>query len=141
MVSSRQKRMALRQKLHILRTLTKSKSVRKSSIIMDALYYINHLKLKLEAMNREYRNLLIQFQVPTEVKVEKMETGFLVRVRSEKGRDLLVSILENFEEMGLDVLQARVSCNHSFFMEAIVQAEDQTVDIREVTQAVFKALG
>ncbi|KAJ9690736.1 hypothetical protein PVL29_013076 [Vitis rotundifolia] len=138
MESRFRKRMALRRKLHILRTLTSSKSVKKSSIVMDAFLYIYKLKLKLEAIKREYLKLINYTQ---EVKVEKINgKGFLVRVSCKKGQDLLVSILEAFEDMGLNVLQARVSCNHGFGMEAVVEAEDQALDGRAVTEAVLKAI-
>lgn len=68
-----------------------------------------------------------------------------VRVRCEKGEDTLVSVLETFEEMGLQVLQARVSCtNGSFSMEATtVFSDDQNqaqLDVREVTQAITNAI-
>lgn len=82
-----------------------------------------------------------------EVKVEKAGKGFLVRVICEKGGEKLVSILEVFEEMGLIVLHARVSCNFYFAMEAIVVA-DQEQDtpnvedfVKNITQAVLKAIG
>ncbi|XP_010242108.1 PREDICTED: uncharacterized protein LOC104586540 [Nelumbo nucifera] len=141
MVSRQQKRVALRRKLQILRSLTSSKSMRKSSIIIDAFNYINHLKLKLEAIHQAYGDLLKQIRLPTEVKVERIENGFLVNVTCEKGPDLLVSILETFEETGLNVLHARVSSNHCFSMETIVEAQQQTLDARQVTQAVLKAIG
>ncbi|KAF5943926.1 hypothetical protein HYC85_018003 [Camellia sinensis] len=102
MASKLQKRMTLRRKLHVLKTLTNSKS---------------------------------------EVKVEKVGEEFLVRVTCKKGQDVLVSILEAFEEMGLNVLQARVSCNYFLNIEAIVKAQDQGIDVREITQAVHKAIG
>ncbi|THG11263.1 hypothetical protein TEA_014956 [Camellia sinensis var. sinensis] len=76
-----------------------------------------------------------------EVKVEKVGEEFLVRVTCKKGQDVLVSILEAFEEMGLNVLQARVSCNYFLNIEAIVKAQDQVIDVREITQAVHKAIG
>ncbi|THG07666.1 hypothetical protein TEA_009615 [Camellia sinensis var. sinensis] len=76
-----------------------------------------------------------------EVKVEKVGEEFLVRVTCKKGQDVLVSILEAFEEMGLNVLQARVSCNYFLNIEAIVKAQDQGIDVREITQAVHKAIG
>lgn len=45
--------------------------------------------------------------------------GFRVNVHSERNcPGLLVSILEAFEELGLDVLDARVSCEDSFHLEA-----------------------
>ncbi|KAL5774220.1 hypothetical protein ACOSP7_011777 [Xanthoceras sorbifolium] len=150
--SSLQRRLALRRKLQILRTLTDSKSVKKSSIIMDSLIYIYKLKLKLEAIKREYSNLMAikrqylylmeHVQVPEEVKVEKVGEMLLVRVTCKKGAESkLVSILEVFDEMGLNVVRASVSSNYVFEMEAIVAAQNpEAVDVREVTQVISKAI-
>ncbi|KAL7129839.1 hypothetical protein ABFS83_13G094300 [Erythranthe nasuta] len=115
------RRVALRRKLHILRTLTKSKSVKKSSIIMDAYHYIYNLKLQVEAIKKEYQYLTNHIQ---EVKVEKLvgTAGYLgVRIACKKGEEMMTSILEVFEEMNLDVVQARFTCNHLFAMEAILK--------------------
>ncbi|CAK7350382.1 unnamed protein product [Dovyalis caffra] len=126
--------------------------VQKKSIIMDALLNIYNLKLKLEAikgeltnliaLKREYLSLMKQLQLPKkEVKVEKAEKGYLVRVICEKGGDKLVSILEVFEEMSLIVLHARVSCNLYFSMEAIVVAEEQhALHAKSITQAISNAI-
>ncbi|CAN0853552.1 hypothetical protein LINGRAHAP2_LOCUS5662 [Linum grandiflorum] len=57
MVCRMQRRLALRRKLHILRMITHSQSVQKSSAIMDAYVYIYQLKLKLEAMKKELEGL------------------------------------------------------------------------------------
>ncbi|KAB2601335.1 hypothetical protein D8674_002340 [Pyrus ussuriensis x Pyrus communis] len=152
-VSGMRKRAALRRKLQILRSLTKTKSVKRSSIIMDALFHIYMLKLKLEAVQREYLHLMAiktgyirlikHLQVPKEVKVEKIKEGFLVRVKCEKAKDTLVSVLEAFEEMGLNVVQGRVSCNNYFSMEAIAAVADgeskDQMDVRVVTQAILRA--
>ena len=52
--------------------------------------------------------------------METVEKGFLINVFSEKNcPGLLVSILEAFEELGLEVLDARVSCSKSFRLGAI----------------------
>ena len=52
--------------------------------------------------------------------METLEKGFLINVLLEKNcPGLLVSILETFEELGLDVLDARVSCEDNFQLEAI----------------------
>ncbi|GMI72889.1 hypothetical protein like AT1G29270 [Hibiscus trionum] len=76
-----------------------------------------------------------------EVKVEKNGGEFVVKVRCNKGGDELVSIVEAFEELGLNVVQARVCCNHFFAMEAIVVDRDQeSRDIQDITQAVLKAI-
>ncbi|XP_077226961.1 uncharacterized protein LOC143860276 [Tasmannia lanceolata] len=144
MVCGSQRKVAMHRRLHVLQSLASSKSVRRSSVYMDALYYVQELKLKVERLNKEYMNLQNQIiEVPTEVKVERMEKGVVVQVTCKKGRELLVSILEVFEEVGLEVLQAKVSCNHnnSFFMEAIVQEQKREgLDVSVVKEAVLKAL-
>ena len=75
-----------------------------------------------------------------------------MRVRCEKRDDTLVSVLQVFEEMGLHVLQARVSCcdDKSFSMEALIttvaqnhnnQAELSARDVEEaITKAIEKAI-
>ncbi|XVF27461.1 hypothetical protein REPUB_Repub14bG0108400 [Reevesia pubescens] len=152
MANKLQRRTASRRKLHLQRTLTYSKSVKRSSIILNALLHCYKLKVKLEEIEREYQNLMAirneyltllnHIQIPKEVKVEKIgEDQFVVKVTCNKGGDKLVSILEAFDELGLNVLQARVSCSHFFTMEAIAAAQDQqTTDIKDVTQAVLKAI-
>ncbi|KAL3522536.1 hypothetical protein ACH5RR_015370 [Cinchona calisaya] len=132
-----ERRIALRRKLHILRTITNSKSVKKSSIIMDAFFYIYKLKLQLEAIRREYQNLINQIQ---EVKVEKFGTKFLVRVTCKKGKDFLVSIMEAFEKLNLSIFQATTTCKHFFFMQAIVEDENQVLEVKDVTEAVIMAI-
>ncbi|XP_057797629.1 uncharacterized protein LOC131013528 [Salvia miltiorrhiza] len=130
-----QRRMALRRKLHILRTLTKSKSVKRSSIIMDAFLYIYKLKLQVEAIKKEYQYLINHIQ---QVKVEKIGTGHLVvLVTCKKGEEILVSILEAFEKLNVNVVQARVSCNHFFGMEAIVQ---DSVDAAILSHAILEVI-
>lgn len=77
-----------------------------------------------------------------DVKVDKVAEGtFAVRITCEKGGDKLVAILEAFEEMGINVEQAKVSCNDDFSLEAIVVAEDQAVDARNVAESLQKAIG
>ncbi|KAJ8531527.1 hypothetical protein K7X08_026961 [Anisodus acutangulus] len=131
--------MVARTKLHQLRTLTNSKSVKKNSIILDACLYIIKLKLQVEAIQREYHNLLNHVQ---EVKVEKLiGTRILVKVTCKMGKDVLVSILEAFEEMKLSVVQARVASKYLFGMEAIVEAEDEAnFDVKALTRALQMAI-
>ncbi|KAL3624840.1 hypothetical protein CASFOL_031508 [Castilleja foliolosa] len=123
-----QRGMALRKKFQILRALTKSKSVKKRSIIIDALLYIYKLRLQVEAIKREYQYLLDHIQ---EVKVEKLETGYMaVTIRCKKGEEMMVSILEAFEKLDVNVVQAKATCKHLFGMEAIVEANnniDETI--------------
>lgn len=58
-----------------------------------------------------------------QVKVETLEKGFLINVVCEKNSPgLLLSVLEAFEEeLGLQVVDARVSCSHNFCLQAITQ--------------------
>lgn len=52
--------------------------------------------------------------------METLEKGFLINVFSQKDcPGLLVTILEAFEELGLDVLDASVSCSDNFRLEAV----------------------
>ncbi|XP_030972759.1 uncharacterized protein LOC115992672 isoform X2 [Quercus lobata] len=148
MASMLQKRIAMRRKIHILRAQTKcSKSVKRSFINTATLLYIYKLILKLEAIKREYLNLMATkkeylklMKNMQDVEVQKLMEGFLVKVNCEKGEDRLVIILEAFDEMGLNVQQARVSSNKRFEMEAIVVAQDQALDVKEVTEALLGAL-
>lgn len=74
--------------------------------------------------------------------MEKIEEGFHIRVTCEKAEDTLVSILHAFDEMGLNILQAKVSCNSYFAMEAIaalVAQNQHKLDVTDVTQAIIKA--
>lgn len=74
--------------------------------------------------------------------MEKIGETFLVRVICKKGdENKLVSILAVFDEMGFNVVQASVSCNYYFAMEAIVAAQNpEALDVREVTQVISKAI-
>ncbi|KAL0328915.1 UNVERIFIED_CONTAM: hypothetical protein Scaly_2324100 [Sesamum calycinum] len=161
MGSRLQRRMALRRKLHILRTLTKSKSVKKSGIIMDALLYIYKLKLQVEAIKREYQYLVNHIQGEDEVKVEKVvndddmdgrrgllmvRVGWCSKNSNSKGdQEVLVSMLEAFERMNVNVVEARVvtssSSSHFFRMEAIVDAAAIHVDAAPIlNQAILNLL-
>ncbi|KAE8656384.1 putative WRKY transcription factor 65-like [Hibiscus syriacus] len=150
MVTKLQRRTS-RRKLQFRPTLSNSKSVKRRSVL-NVVLQRHKLKNKLEEIHREYQNLvairnqyftlLKHIQIPKEVKVEKVGEELIVKVSCNKGGDKLVSILEAFEELGLNVLQAKVSCSHFFAMEAIAVAQNlQTTDIKDVAQAVLKAIG
>ena len=52
--------------------------------------------------------------------VEALEKSFLVSVFSnESYPGMTVAVLEAFEELGLNVLEARVSCAGTFSLEAV----------------------
>ncbi|XP_054781820.1 uncharacterized protein LOC129289010 [Prosopis cineraria] len=80
--------------------------------------------------------------LPT-VRVETLEKGFMVNVFSEKNcPGMLVSVLEAFELLGLDVLDARVSCEDTFQLEALggSQGEEKGIDAQAVKQTVLQAI-
>nr|KYP49052.1 hypothetical protein KK1_029255 [Cajanus cajan] len=75
--------------------------------------------------------------------VKTLKKGFLINVVLEKNcPGMLVSILEAFEELGLDVLDARVSCEDSFQLEAVGKEshKNDSVDAQVVKQAVLRAI-
>ncbi|XP_031393743.1 uncharacterized protein LOC116205313 isoform X2 [Punica granatum] len=150
-----QKRATSRRKLHIPRSLSTSKSVRGSSIVLGALLlYIHKLKLKLAALTRDYCTLyatnrqLLKYTrlLKSQVRVEKIgnvaRPSFRVRVMCEKRGGRLVPILEAFEKMGLNIMQASVSCDRMFAMEAIAvaAAQEQPPAATAVTQALLEAI-
>ncbi|MED6121158.1 hypothetical protein PIB30_027504, partial [Stylosanthes scabra] len=88
----------------------------KTLVLLDASEYIKSLKQKLE---EELKQLVAAAMMPR-IKVEVQEDKFIIKVVSQRGcKGLLVFILEAFEELGLEVLQARVSCAQNFSLEAI----------------------
>ncbi|GFY83836.1 hypothetical protein Acr_03g0006100 [Actinidia rufa] len=76
--------------------------------------------------------------------VDTLQKGFLINVFSEKNcPGLLVSILKAFEELGLDVLDASISCSDSFRLEAVGgenEGQDESLDAQVVKQAVLQAI-
>ncbi|XP_058205134.1 uncharacterized protein LOC131319049 isoform X2 [Rhododendron vialii] len=123
MVSREHKKAAaLHEKLQLLRSITNSHAVNKTSIIIDASKYIADLKQK-------------------EVTVKTLEKGFQINVISEKNcPGLLVTVLEAFEELGLNVVEARVSCTGSFHLEAVGENDGENVEAHTVKQAVSQAI-
>ncbi|XP_044511151.1 transcription factor BHLH3-like isoform X2 [Mangifera indica] len=147
-MSSRQKKSALHEKLMQLRDVTKSTALNKTSIVVDATEYIEELKQKVESLNQEIGTSemsTVQNSLPV-VTVEALEKGFLINVYSEKNSpNLLVSILEAFEKLGLEVLDARVSCTDSFQLEAMFEGDNskghaEGLDAQVVEQAVLQAI-
>ncbi|KAL1348208.1 hypothetical protein HN51_024183 [Arachis hypogaea] len=151
MVSREQKRAALlHEKLQLLRSVTNSHAVNKSSIIIDASKYIEELKEKVERLNQEIATAETSNHhhhhnpnLPM-VTVETLEKGFMINVISGRScQGLLVSILEAFEDMGLTVLEARVSCTDTFRFQAVGGENDEqgdTIDAQAVKQAVGQAI-
>ncbi|KAL0291310.1 UNVERIFIED_CONTAM: hypothetical protein Sangu_2537000 [Sesamum angustifolium] len=93
------------------------------SIVLDASNYIKELKQKVERLSEEIataESSIHQNNLRPRVTVETLEKGFLVNVHSGKScPGLLVSILTTFEELGLNVLEARVSCADTFHLQAL----------------------
>ncbi|KAA8517688.1 hypothetical protein F0562_015162 [Nyssa sinensis] len=79
-----------------------------------------------------------------QVTVETLKKGFRINVFSEKNcPGLLVSVLEAFEELGLDVLDAKVSCSDNFRLEAVGgenHGQADSIDAQVVKQAVLQAI-
>ncbi|KAK8495099.1 hypothetical protein V6N13_038730 [Hibiscus sabdariffa] len=147
MSSKDRKKASAHRKLQRLRSAINSTAINKTSIIVDASRYIQELKEKVEMLNQEIgtsRMSTSQNPLPMKVTVETLEKGFLINVFLEKNcPGLLVSILETFEELGLDVLDARVSCEDNFQLEAIGgenQSNTEEMDAQMVKQAVMQAI-
>ena len=150
MVSREHKRPAtpLHEKFQLLRSITNSHALNKTSIIVDASKYIEELKQKVERLNRDIastaQNSAAQTLLPVQVTVETLEKGFLVNVFSETScPGLLVSILEAFEELGLNVHDASVSCTDRFQLEAVGGEDEEqveSIDAQVVKQAVMQAI-
>ncbi|KAB2596364.1 transcription factor SCREAM2-like [Pyrus ussuriensis x Pyrus communis] len=150
MVSREHKRAALYEKLQLLRSITNSHALNKTSIIVDASKYIEELKQKVERLNQDIVNAQTtssssdQTSLPVQVTVETLEKGFLINAFSEKScPGLLVSVLEAFEDLGLNVLEARVSCADSFRLQAVGgenEEEGESIDAHAVKQAVAVAI-
>ncbi|XP_030534665.1 transcription factor SCREAM2-like isoform X2 [Rhodamnia argentea] len=146
MVSREQKRAVLHEKLQLLRSMTNSHALNKTSIIVDASKYIKELKQKVERLNEDIANAETSSQQPQlpVVTVETLEKGFLINVFSDKScPGLLVSILEAFEDLGLNVLEARVSCTDNFRLQAFGgenEEEGDMIDSQVIKQAVVQAV-
>ncbi|KAL6574517.1 hypothetical protein OROMI_011802 [Orobanche minor] len=147
MGSRERNKAALYKKLEHLRSATNSTAVNKASIVIDASRYIEELKQRVEKLNQEVAILQTttssQHNSSPVVNVETLKKGFLINVFSDRNcPGLLVSILEAFEELDLDVLDARVSCSENFHLEAVSENEGQSnsMDAHVVKQAVLQAI-
>ncbi|ANM62591.1 transcription factor SCREAM-like protein [Arabidopsis thaliana] len=124
MVSREQKRGSLQEKFQLLRSITNSHAENDTSIIMDASKYIQKLKQKVERFNQDPTAEQSSSE-PTDPKtpmvtVETLDKGFMINVFSGKNQPgMLVSVLEAFEDIGLNVLEARASCTDSFSLHAM----------------------
>lgn len=148
-MASREKKEALQHTLQQLRDVTNSTALNKASIIVDASKYIEELKQKVEGLNSELgitessSSSSSQIDELPMVTVKTLKKGFFINVVLEKNSSgMLVSILEAFEELGLDVLDARVSCEDSFQLEVVGREshKNDSVDEQVVKQAVLRAI-
>ncbi|KAI4302445.1 hypothetical protein MLD38_038190 [Melastoma candidum] len=147
MVSREQKRAALREKLQFLRSITNSRAIDETAIVVDASKYIRELKHKVERLSRDISCADSSSEQPRlpEVNVETLEKGYLIQVLSDRScPGLLVSILEAFEELGLNVMEARVSCTENFQLQAFGgENEDEGgggIDSQAIESAVVQAV-
>ncbi|KAJ0525648.1 hypothetical protein HanPI659440_Chr09g0331251 [Helianthus annuus] len=144
MVSTEHKKAALHEKLQLLRSITNSHAKEDTSIIVDASKYIKELKQKIDILNQDIARSSSYHNSWPMVTVETLEKGMRVNVYSERScPGLLVFVLKVFEDLSLNVLEARVSCTGSFQLEALgVEREDngETIDTRMVKQAVLQAI-
>ncbi|KAK6156043.1 hypothetical protein DH2020_010291 [Rehmannia glutinosa] len=141
------KREALHDKLQILRSITHSHAVNETSIVLDASNYIKELKQKVEKLNEEIstaESSIHHQNMWPRVTVETLEKGFLVNVHSSKNcPGLFVSILATFEELGLTVLEARVSCAHSFHLQALGgdnEDDEENMNAQMVKRAISNTI-
>ncbi|KAG4989213.1 hypothetical protein AAZX31_11G187800 [Glycine max] len=150
MVSRVHKRIAMYRNLQLLRSIRYSNSRLKASVLLELSDYIQGLKQKLEELNQlltvATARKIADYDPMPKLEVETQEEAFVIKVLSESScQGLLVFILEAFEEMGLDVLQARVSCADSFSLEAIGNNKENnedthTLDAQLVEQVVSQAI-
>lgn len=137
-----------KNKLRMLRSITNSHAHSKTSIILDATKYLEELKQRIEKVNQHValaQNSTFQKSYPVQLRVEAEEKGFLIKVLGEGCcPGLLVFILEAFEELGIDVLQARVSCSDCFHLEALLGVKDdqgsKRIDVEQVQEVVSQAI-
>ncbi|XP_021731301.1 transcription factor bHLH61-like [Chenopodium quinoa] len=144
MSSKDKKRAALQEKYQLLRSVTNSNAANTASILVDASKHIQELKEKIERLNQDISGCGSSSTSPfPKVSVQTLEKGFLVNVFSERScPGLLVSILEAFEELGLEVLDAKASCTDRFELEAVGEENEgvDSLDAQVVRQAVLQAI-
>ncbi|CAI0423936.1 unnamed protein product [Linum tenue] len=113
----------------------------KTSIIVDATKYIEELKDKVERLSGEATTAQPPAASSSSVTVETLEQGYSINVLSDKNSPgLLVAVLEAFDELGLEVLDATVSCSDNFQLQAVGTGQEETMDAQMVKQAVQQAI-
>ncbi|CAO2839215.1 unnamed protein product [Amaranthus hypochondriacus] len=150
-MSKDKRRADLDDKFQQLRSVTNSTSANKASILVKATNHIRELKDKIERLNQElgststYPNTQNQHQQDSfpKVNVETLENMFTVNVESEQNcPGLLLTIIQVFEELGLDVLNAEAACNHGFELAAHGVWNDgvESLDAETVKEVVIQAI-
>ncbi|GJN07178.1 hypothetical protein PR202_ga24983 [Eleusine coracana subsp. coracana] len=150
-MSGKEKKAAdLEEKLQLLRSVTKSNAANETSILVDASKYIRELKGKVEAAAAAAaagESSRSSAALPGVVVSVRRGGGFRINVSMERSRPgLLVSVLQALEKLGLDVLDADVSCadDTPFRLQALGHHQQQqgrtTVDEQVVRQAVLQAI-
>ncbi|KAK4433400.1 hypothetical protein Salat_1102300 [Sesamum alatum] len=139
----------LHDKLQLLRSITHSHAMNEPSIVLDASKYIKELKQKVERLSEEIAtaessSIHQNSNLRPRVTVETLEKGFLVNVHSGKScPGLLVSILTTFEELGLNVLEARVSCADTFHLQALGgenEEDEENINAQTVKRAIWNTI-
>ncbi|RLM69931.1 hypothetical protein C2845_PM17G00470 [Panicum miliaceum] len=154
------------KKLQLLRSVTKSDAANKTSILVDASKYIKELKNKVEeataasavdsSSSSSSGSAMAATVSVSSVDLDNSNStncrrGFRINVSMERSRPgLLVSVLEAFEDLGLDVLDADVSCadDTAFRLQALGSGHQGqlqgggsgSVDEQKVRQAVLQAI-
>ncbi|XP_071734379.1 transcription factor bHLH61-like isoform X2 [Rutidosis leptorrhynchoides] len=147
MVSREHKKAALlHEKLQLLRSITNSHA-NDPSILQDASKYIEELKHKVQILNQDIASSGQSSSYPNTwpvVTVETVEKGIQVNLSSERScPGLLVFVLKVFEELNLNVLEARVSCTGSFHLEALgAESEEngESIDTQLLKQSILNAI-
>ncbi|GJN28486.1 hypothetical protein PR202_gb16615 [Eleusine coracana subsp. coracana] len=155
-MSGKEKKAAdLEEKLQLLRSVTKSNAANETSILVDASKYIRELKDKVEAAGAGTVSVSLVDLVDNISKSSSSSRrggGFRINVSMERSRPgLLVSVLQVLEELGLDVLDADVSCadDTPFRLQALggrssssgrTTVDDEQVVRQAVLQAITKCM-
>ncbi|XP_044497409.1 uncharacterized protein LOC123219487 [Mangifera indica] len=150
MAAREQERAGLYKKqLQRLRSITNSyRTSAKTSVVLDPSNRKPELKQKEEKKKQDTAMAQVSStsQSPSQMqlRVEAQNKSFSIKIFSGSScRGLLVFILEAFEDLGLVVLHARVSCSDSFLLEAIGTIEnedDELVDAEKIEHTLLKAI-
>lgn len=163
--SSREKKQkgaaVLHEKLQLLGSITNSHAVKKKDswmIVDDASKYIEELKHKVQLLNQEIAtattgqtsNSSYQNSKCPVVRVEGVEKGIEVNLYSERScPGLLVFVLEVFEQLSLNVVDATISCTGTcFHLQALgdvvhqqnKEENGEIIDAQMVKQAILHAI-